>query len=31
VRLPMVEATSEETEIVRAMLERHGLLTRTHA
>jgi 4-hydroxy-tetrahydrodipicolinate synthase len=25
VRLPMVEATPEETEIVRAMLERHGL------
>jgi 4-hydroxy-tetrahydrodipicolinate synthase len=31
VRLPMVEATPEETEIVRAMLERHGLLTRTPA
>jgi 4-hydroxy-tetrahydrodipicolinate synthase len=31
VRLPMVEAIPEETEIVRAMLERHGLLTRTHA
>jgi 4-hydroxy-tetrahydrodipicolinate synthase len=31
VRLPMVEATTEETEIVRAMLERHGLLTRTPA
>jgi 4-hydroxy-tetrahydrodipicolinate synthase len=26
VRLPMVEATPEETEIVRAMLERHGLV-----
>jgi 4-hydroxy-tetrahydrodipicolinate synthase len=25
VRLPMVEATPQETEIVRAMLERHGL------
>jgi 4-hydroxy-tetrahydrodipicolinate synthase len=31
VRLPMVEATPQETEIVRAMLERHGLLTRTPA
>jgi 4-hydroxy-tetrahydrodipicolinate synthase len=27
VRLPIVEATAEETEAVRAMLERHGLLT----
>ena len=26
VRLPIVEATAEETEAVRAMLERHGLL-----
>ena len=26
VRLPIVEATTEETEAVRAMLERHGLL-----
>jgi 4-hydroxy-tetrahydrodipicolinate synthase len=24
-RLPLVEASEEETEIVRAMLERHGL------
>jgi 4-hydroxy-tetrahydrodipicolinate synthase len=34
-RLPMVQATEEETEAVRAMLERHGLLSapsaRTHA
>jgi 4-hydroxy-tetrahydrodipicolinate synthase len=34
-RLPLVAATAEETEAVRAMLERHGLLTaspaRTHA
>ncbi|HSZ13931.1 MAG TPA: 4-hydroxy-tetrahydrodipicolinate synthase [Solirubrobacteraceae bacterium] len=30
-RLPLVEATAEETEAVRAMLERHGLLTSTHA
>ncbi len=30
-RLPLVEATAEETEIVRAMLERHGLLTSTPA
>jgi 4-hydroxy-tetrahydrodipicolinate synthase len=34
-RLPLVEATAEETEAVRAMLERHGLATtpsaRTHA
>ncbi len=27
VRLPIVEATAQETEAVRAMLERHGLLT----
>jgi 4-hydroxy-tetrahydrodipicolinate synthase len=27
VRLPIVESTVEETEAVRAMLERHGLLT----
>lgn len=27
VRLPMVEATADELEAVRAMLERHGLLT----
>jgi 4-hydroxy-tetrahydrodipicolinate synthase len=27
VRLPIVEATTEETEAVRAMLERHGLFT----
>jgi 4-hydroxy-tetrahydrodipicolinate synthase len=27
VRLPIVEATAEETEAVRAMLERHGLLS----
>ena len=27
VRLPIVEATVQETEAVRAMLERHGLLT----
>jgi 4-hydroxy-tetrahydrodipicolinate synthase len=26
-RLPLVEATADETEAVRAMLERHGLLT----
>ncbi len=26
-RLPLVEATDEETEVVRAMLEHHGLLT----
>ena len=25
-RLPLVEATAEETEAVRAMLERHGLM-----
>jgi 4-hydroxy-tetrahydrodipicolinate synthase len=35
VRLPIVEATGEEREVVRAMLERHGLLTgvpaRAHA
>ena len=30
-RLPLVAATAEETEAVRAMLERHGLLTSTHA
>ncbi len=30
-RLPLVEATDEETETVRAMLERHGLLTSTPA
>jgi 4-hydroxy-tetrahydrodipicolinate synthase len=34
-RLPLVPATAEETDAVRAMLERHGLLTaspaRTHA
>ena len=29
VRLPIVEATAQETEAVRAMLERHGLLTGT--
>ena len=28
VRLPIVEATAQETEAVRAMLERHGLLRR---
>ncbi len=26
-RLPLVEATAEETQVVRTMLERHGLLT----
>jgi 4-hydroxy-tetrahydrodipicolinate synthase len=35
VRLPIVEATVEETAAVRAMLERHGLLpaspARVHA
>jgi 4-hydroxy-tetrahydrodipicolinate synthase len=31
VRLPIVEATDEETAAVRAMLERHGLLTSAHA
>ncbi len=31
VRLPIVEATAEETEAVRAMLERHGLLTGANA
>jgi 4-hydroxy-tetrahydrodipicolinate synthase len=31
VRLPIVEATAQETEAVRAMLERHGLLTGAHA
>jgi 4-hydroxy-tetrahydrodipicolinate synthase len=30
-RLPLVEATDDETDTVRAMLERHGLLTSTHA
>jgi 4-hydroxy-tetrahydrodipicolinate synthase len=30
-RLPLVEATEEETAAVRAMLERHGLLTSAHA
>ena len=30
-RLPLVEATDAETETVRVMLERHGLLTSTHA
>ena len=30
-RLPLVEATAEETATVRAMLERHGLLAGTHA
>jgi 4-hydroxy-tetrahydrodipicolinate synthase len=28
-RLPLVEATADETQVVRAMLERHGLLTST--
>ncbi len=31
VRLPMVEATPDELEAVRAMLERHGLLASLHA
>jgi 4-hydroxy-tetrahydrodipicolinate synthase len=31
VRLPIVEATAEETIAVQAMLERHGLLTNTDA
>ncbi len=31
VRLPIVEATAEESAAVRAMLERHGLLTSAHA
>jgi 4-hydroxy-tetrahydrodipicolinate synthase len=31
VRLPIVEATAQETEAVREMLERHGLLTGAHA
>jgi 4-hydroxy-tetrahydrodipicolinate synthase len=31
VRLPMVEATPDETEIVRAMLERHGLVPASRA
>ena len=30
-RLPLVEATAEETEAVRATLQRHGLLAGTHA
>jgi 4-hydroxy-tetrahydrodipicolinate synthase len=30
-RLPLVEATAEERETVRAVLERHGLLAGTHA
>ena len=30
-RLPLVEATEEEREAVRAMLHRHGLLARAHA
>jgi 4-hydroxy-tetrahydrodipicolinate synthase len=30
VRLPIVEATDEEREAVRAMLERHGLLSSSH-
>jgi 4-hydroxy-tetrahydrodipicolinate synthase len=30
-RLPLVEATAEELEAVRAMLERHGLLDGEHA
>lgn len=30
-RLPLVEATEQETAAVRAMLERHGLLTSAHA
>jgi 4-hydroxy-tetrahydrodipicolinate synthase len=30
-RLPLVEATVEETEEVRAVLQRHGLLAGTHA
>jgi 4-hydroxy-tetrahydrodipicolinate synthase len=30
-RLPLVEATETETATVRAMLERHGLLTSAHA
>jgi 4-hydroxy-tetrahydrodipicolinate synthase len=30
-RLPLVPATAEETEVVRAMLERHGLLASTPA
>jgi 4-hydroxy-tetrahydrodipicolinate synthase len=31
VRLPIVEATEAETEVVRAMLERHGLLAASEA
>ena len=30
-RLPLVEASAEETEAVREMLERHGLLAGTPA
>jgi 4-hydroxy-tetrahydrodipicolinate synthase len=30
-RLPLVDATAEETETVRLVLERHGLLTSAHA
>jgi 4-hydroxy-tetrahydrodipicolinate synthase len=30
-RLPLVPATAEETDAVRAMLERHGLLASTPA
>src|SRR5271156_6678615 len=30
-RLPLVEATAEETEAVRAVLQRHGMLAGTHA
>ena len=30
-RLPLVEATDEEADTVRALLERHGLLASTHA
>jgi 4-hydroxy-tetrahydrodipicolinate synthase len=30
-RLPIVDATVQETDLVRAMLERHGLLTGAHA
>jgi len=30
-RLPLVEATPEETEAVRSVLQRHGLLASTHA
>jgi 4-hydroxy-tetrahydrodipicolinate synthase len=31
VRLPIVEATEQETAAVRAMLERHGLVTSAHS